>query len=172
MKIFLILLSLFVTSCKVVEANKNSENSSVNDSNNTDNSDNSNQGNDSHDQGTGNSGDDIFDNSNTVSCSEPGNNFGAVGSGFLQKPFSDSDGNLVLLFANEYTAPFISVKAVTLGGELEEGEFVYFSNPDRQTWRFSMPGTSYTGRYLIENPYQGGVEDCEIQTPSGGIRYE
>lgn len=76
--------------------------------------------------------------------------------GFLWKPESDSDGNLVILFPPEYGVEFIAVYVETLAGETEGGVFAGFSNPNRQTWRFSLPGEAYTGRVRVDL----GTQEC------------
>jgi hypothetical protein len=77
--------------------------------------------------------------------------------GFLWKSEADSDGNLVVLFPSEYDVQFDSVRAVsTQAGEEDEGVFSAFANGDRQHWRFSKPGSSYTGLLYVQN----GDEEC------------
>ena len=67
--------------------------------------------------------------------------------GFLWKPISDVDGNLVVLFPAEYQRRFLKVEVIndaTL--QPEEGNFRGFTNGNRQTYNFSMPGVFYTGQ--------------------------
>ena len=61
-----------------------------------------------------------------------------IGGGFLWKPISESNGNLVVLFPKEFTETF---QSVTVNGE--SGNFSGFANGDRQHWRFSLPGGDY-----------------------------
>jgi hypothetical protein len=71
---------------------------------------------------------------------------GVDGSGgFLWKPMSESDGNLVILFPSKFDKKFLDVLVEDLDGNVESGAFAGFTNPDRQTWRFSKNGAEYTG---------------------------
>lgn len=79
--------------------------------------------------------------------------------GFLWKPESEKDGNLVVLFPAEYDEPFVAVFVETIGAEIEAGEFDGFSNPNRQTWRFSSPGSAYTGTVRADL----GTQECVWQ---------
>ena len=84
--------------------------------------------------------------------------------GFLWKPSSESDENLVVLFPKEFVDDFLSVIAELPDGTFEEGVLSGDTNGDRQTWRFSMPGGEYTGRLLVDDSGQ----ECEwvVDDPS------
>lgn len=84
--------------------------------------------------------------------------------GFLWKPLSESDGNLVILFPSEFVTKFLEVLAETLEGEFERGSFAGYGNPDRQTWRFTQPGDAYTGIVIVDT----GMGECQwvVPTPS------
>lgn len=73
------------------------------------------------------------------------------GTGFLFKPVSASNGNLVVLFPTVFESEFLSVKIMRLDGTVEEGEFSGFNNGQRQHWRFSMPGEFYLGTITAES---------------------
>ena len=88
--------------------------------------------------------------------------------GFLWKPESDSTGTLVVLFPEEFTNQFLAVEAELLDGTIEEGVFDGFTNGDRQTWRFSKPGSEYSGRLLID----AGNQDCEYRVPDPSVRQD
>lgn len=77
--------------------------------------------------------------------------------GFLWKPQSEVDGNLVVLFPEKFVDEFLGVLAELKGGELDAGVFTGFSNELRQTWRFSKPGSAYAGRLLVD----AGIQECE-----------
>lgn len=102
--------------------------------------------------GTGETGD-------GVSCVGVGGPDGE--GGFLWKPASDKDGNLVILFPARFDKQFIAVYVEDLEGGVEEGSFAGFTNPDRQTWRFSRNGAEYTGVVRADLI----VEECEWRVP-------
>ena len=158
----LLTLFLLLSACKGIDIDESSVNSSTNDSNNTDNSDNS------------------IDNSQTISGGSGslpgfGNNpscSGVFGTGFLWKPISESEGSLVVLFPPEYGETFQSVSVTDLLGNVEVGRFSGRTNPNRQTWRFNLPGDAYTGRLVVSNPVGSVLEECVIQIPNPGVRFE
>ena len=82
-------------------------------------------------------------------CHETTNGVDGAG-GFLWKPISEADGNLVILFPPEFDVKFFKVLVFDLEGSIEQGEFTGFTNGDRQTWRFSSPGGVYTGRVVVD----------------------
>lgn len=144
-----LLLSIIVGSsnCDVGNVSKNSDtNSSVNDSNNfTDNSLNIEEPSEELDDVLpGDSSDGI----NPFCDSEANGPDG--GGGFLWKAVSEADGNLVILFPAEFDVKFLSVQVVDLSGNIEVGSFAGFTNGDRQTWRFTSPGSAYTGEVTVD----------------------
>lgn len=148
--LLLVALSLSVasfTSCKGIEGfndTSNSVDNSTNDSNNIiDNSLNLTEDSEGNDP-LGDS-DDGFN----PDCSENINGTDGVG-GFLWKPESESDGNLVILFPAEYDVRFMAVSVFLPDGTVEDGEFRGFTNGDRQTWRFNRFGGEYTGRIIVD----------------------
>ena len=85
--------------------------------------------------------------------------------GFLWKPVSESDGNLVVLFPREFEAVFLEVQVFTSGGQSESGRFTGFANGNRQHWRFSMPGSSYDGTVVATS--LNGECVWTVSNPSG-----
>ena len=97
-------------------------------------------------------------------------------NGFLWKPVSEKDGNLVILFPAAFDELFSQV-CVFLAevledeepqecGTLNDGE--PFSNGERQTWRFSRPGSSYTGRVVATDIDQ----ECVWVVPNPDTRQD
>lgn len=77
----------------------------------------------------------------TSLCAEPL----SFTAGTLWKPFSDSDGRLVILLAPQHDYERCEVKRKN--GTYEELEFRGRSNGDRQTWRGDFPGgPAYAGK--------------------------
>lgn len=108
--------------------------------------------NDTSESGSGNLGD-------NPRCPAVGSLDGA--GGFLWKPESEKDGNLVILFPKEYVTPFLTVLAFKENGTADSGAFTGFTNDDRQTWRFPLRGSEYTGRVLVD----AGDQECEWFVP-------
>lgn len=80
-------------------------------------------------------------------------------NGFLWKPISESNGNLVVLFPTEYSVKF---ESVVIDGE--QGRFADFANGNRQHWRFSKPGSQYLGRVVAES--MNGECVWQVSNPS------
>ena len=88
-----------------------------------------------------------------------------AGHGILWKPSSESDGKLVVLLARSYGAP--SVKVLDANKKvIDTGKFVYYSNPDRATYRFGRSGASFPKPCLIQ------VGSKIFKVPDGSKRYE
>jgi hypothetical protein len=69
-----------------------------------------------------------------------------AGNGILWKPVADSGGKLVVLLNRSYGKPAVKIK--NRNNQLvASGDFVYFSNPDRATYRFSISGAELERRY-------------------------
>lgn len=128
--------------------NSNNDSSGQDNSNNNDNSHDNNNSN-GNDDGTGGSGVNADCSSGPLTASE---------FPFIWKPISESDGNLVIVFdETKYPVQFISVKVGIAGStELEEGRPIRLDD-GRQGWRFSKPGSAYSGRIFIEDEGQ----ECE-----------
>lgn len=88
--------------------------------------------------------------------------------GFLFKPVSESDGNLVVLFPKEFTKPFLKVEITTLLGVVEEGVFSSVGNGDRMHYRFSMPGSFYQGRIVAFDDNQ----ECVWEVTDTSVRQD
>ena len=96
---------------------------------------------------------------------------GEFGAGFLWKPVSDSDGNLVVLLTPGVIANRCSVG---LGAETENGREAGMANPvggvDRQHWRFDNPGSAYGANVYVEaEDVDGNIWHTVI--PDGGTRH-
>lgn len=70
-------------------------------------------------------------------------------SGILWKPVADSGGGLVILLNRSYGNPGVAVLSMS-GSVIENGRFVYYSNPDRATYRFSRSGASFPSPCLLK----------------------
>lgn len=89
--------------------------------------------------------------------------------GFLWKPESEADGNLVILFPAEFVSVFVNVFAFPVeSGEAQVGTFAGFTNDSRQTYRFPRPGGDYTGRVLAD----AGDQECEWLVPDPSSRQD
>jgi hypothetical protein len=89
-------------------------------------------------------------------------------NGFLWKPVSESDGNLVVILPTEFKERAEQVRVVSLSGQIESGTFRGFANGNRQHWRFSSAGSSYTGTVTIIS--KNG--ECVYQVPNPSIRQD
>lgn len=88
-----------------------------------------------------------------------------AGRGILWKPVSDSDGKLAVLLKPSYGKP--SVRVLDMSQRtLETGRFVYYSNPDRATYRFGRSGGSFPRPCLLQ------VGGQTFLVPDGSKRYE
>ena len=85
--------------------------------------------------------------------------------GFLWKPVSETDGNLAILFPEEYKK-FLSVRVTNATtGEIED--LVYSSSDGgRQVWRASEPGEAYSGQVISDN----GTSECTWVVSDPAIR--
>jgi hypothetical protein len=88
-----------------------------------------------------------------------------AGHGILWKPVSDSDKKLAVLLKSSYGVPTVNVLDANKN-LIEKGRFVYKSNPDRATYRFSRSGGAFPKPCLI----QVGGEIFRV--PNGSNRYE
>lgn len=93
-------------------------------------------------------------------------------SGFVFKPVSDSDGNLVILLPTSFTG---QVEDIFLkdeeGNVVEEGNAQGPTNGDRETFRFQNPGAEYPNNIIVELLLtDGSIVQYEILDPSE--RYE
>ena len=85
------------------------------------------------------------------------------GGGFLWKPVSDSNGNLVVLLPSQYNG---KVSSVSVNGE--KGSFSGIANGNRSHWRFSKPGAAYGSNARVVAATSGGNVSWTV--PNGGAR--
>lgn len=88
-----------------------------------------------------------------------------AGHGILWKPVSDSNRNLAILLAKSYGRPAVKVLDMQKN-VIENGRFVYYSNPNRATYRFGRPGRSFPSPCLV----QVGSKIYKVDNPAK--RYE
>jgi hypothetical protein len=88
-----------------------------------------------------------------------------AGHGILCKPVSDSNRNLAILLARSYGRPAVKVLDMQKN-VIENGRFVYYSNPNRATYRFGRPGRSFPSPCLV----QVGSKIYKVDNPAK--RYE
>jgi|GEM_PF-968952 len=93
--------------------------------------------------------------------------------GYVQKPISDGDGNLVFLWPAQYQNILSATIIKANGDVLERGNYVGRTNGNRATVRFSMPGCGYLSAFnsgglrIVTSP----TETCtELGTPC--VRHE
>ena len=87
------------------------------------------------------------------------------GHGILWKPVSESDGKLAVLLRRSYGNPTVKILDMQ-ERPIDTGRFVYFSNPDRATYRFGRPGGSFPKPCLLQ------VGGRTFRVPDGSRRYE
>jgi hypothetical protein len=76
--------------------------------------------------------------------------------GFVYKPVSDSDGNLVVLLPAEFTGA-ISQLVLKEGDEvIAKGRFTSVANGGREHYRFSKPGKEYPDGLTVEATLEDG----------------
>ena len=85
------------------------------------------------------------------------------GGGFLWKPVSDSNGNLVVLLPSQYNG---KVSSVSVNGE--RGSFSGIANGNRTHWRFSKPGAAYGSNARVVATTSGGNVSWTV--PNTGAR--
>lgn len=88
-----------------------------------------------------------------------------AGRGILWKPVSDSDHNLAVLLNPSFGNPGVRVLSMS-GSTIATGKFVYYSNPDRATYRFNRAGGSFPRPCLLQ------VGGQIFLVPDGSKRYE
>lgn len=88
-------------------------------------------------------------------------------SGFLFKPESESDGNLVVLSPYDFTGKIDTVRLTQAGELIEEGRFSGIANGNRSHFRFNQPGSKYpadiTVEFVLDN---GAIEEFLIRNPA------
>ena len=89
--------------------------------------------------------------------------------GFVWKPVSDSNGNLVVLLPSSYAGKVRSCDVVKGGSVVERGNFVGNTNGNRPTFRFGQPGAGYgTNLTVVARMSDGSTRTWSI--PNGGQR--
>ena len=118
-------------------------------------------------------GGDASENGNSPDCDVPQSNDGP--GGFLWKATSEGDGNLVILFPKDFSREFLAVTVEFVPEEEEEAEtstakealekefgvFDGYFEDGRQVWRFSKPGSAYTGKVSVDDRSQECVWEVE-----------
>ena len=94
----------------------------------------------------------------TAKAHSVGGYSGAGGAGgFLWKPISDSNGNLVVLMPSEISSEVDSVVIKDKNGNvLETGKFSAIANGGRAHFRFSKPGSAYGQSVTVEAKLKNG----------------
>jgi hypothetical protein len=88
-------------------------------------------------------------------------------SGFLFKPQSESDGNLVILSPYDFTGKIATVRLTQDGELVEEGRFSGIANGNRSHYRFNQPGSKYPANLTVEFALDSGVvEEFLIRNPA------
>ncbi len=102
--------------------------------------------------------------SGTSKAHSVGGYSGAGGAGgFLWKPISDSNGNLVVLMPSEISSEVESVVIKDKNGNvLESGKFSAIANGGRAHFRFSKPGSAYGQSVTVEAKLKNG-RVCQFQ---------
>ena len=92
--------------------------------------------------------------------------------GFVYKPVSESDGNLVILLPEDMTGEAQSVTLRDANGKvLETGDAKGAANGNREHFRFDKPGGDYPGPLTVEVKLDdGSIKTVEIAAP--GKRYD
>ena len=89
--------------------------------------------------------------------------------GFVWKPISEGDGNLVVLLPSVYANKVRSLDVRKGGSVVVRGRFTGNTNGNRPTFRFSQPGAGYgSGLTVVANLSDGSSKTWSI--PNGGTR--
>ena len=98
-----------------------------------------------------------------------------VGTGFLWKPVSESNGKLAVLFPRNYTgkidrASLHTGYPVTDANRLEDGIYSTTGNGNRMTWRFSKSGGAYPApSYATAHLKDGSSVTYMVSTPGSRV---
>jgi hypothetical protein len=98
---------------------------------------------------------------------------GPSSGGFLWKPVSESNGNLVVLLPSQYRGRVSQTAILGVGGQvIEVGRFAGDThNGNRPHYRFSMPGAGFGNNITVAARFtDGSVRTWRI--PRGGSRFE
>ncbi len=95
-----------------------------------------------------------------------------IGGGFLFKPVSEGDGNLVVLLPSSMSGSVSKVSILGSNGQiLDQGRGLDDYDDGRPLFRFSSPGTSYPDNITVEALMTNG-ESYSYAIPYPGQRYE
>lgn len=91
-----------------------------------------------------------------------------IGGGFLFKPISESDGNLVVLLPSSMSGDVSGVTLLDSNGQiLDKGRGLGDYDDGRPLFRFSSPGSAYPENItVIASMHDGEVRDYKIPTPA------
>lgn len=105
--------------------------------------------------------------SSTIGTAEEGNPMDGA-EGFLFKPISESNGNLVVLLPAALSKQIESVVLKdSEDNELEQGTATGIANGDREHFRFSKPGGEYPENLIVEAKLKdGSLKTYKIADPS------
>ncbi len=98
-----------------------------------------------------------------------------VGTGFLWKPVSESNGKLAVLFPRNYTGKIARASLhtgfpVTDANRLEDGIYSTTGNGNRMTWRFSKSGGGYPApTYATAHLKDGSSVTYMVSTPGSRV---
>ena len=83
----------------------------------------------------------------------------AKNGGFLWKPVSDKNGDLVVLLPKKFTGKVQEVRVLSADGKktLGKGKYSGVGNGDREHFRFSKPGSEYPDRSLVYIKLEDGT---------------
>jgi hypothetical protein len=81
------------------------------------------------------------------------------GGGFLWKPISDKNGDLVVLLPKKLTGKVQEVRVLSADGKktLGKGKYSGIGNGDREHFRFSKPGSAYPDRSIVYIKLEDGT---------------
>lgn len=98
-----------------------------------------------------------------------------VGSGFLWKPVSESNGKLAVIFPREYTGKIARTSVhsgfpVSDANRIDDGTFSTTGNGNRMTWRFPKSGGAYPANcYATAYMKDGSSISYYIPTPGSRL---
>lgn len=106
--------------------------------------------------------------SSSSASSSSSSSSGSVG-GFVWKPISEGDGNLVVLLPSAYANRVTDVSIRKGGSVVERGRFTGNTNGNRPTYRYRQPGSGYgSGLTVVATLSDGSTKTWSI--PNGGTR--
>ena len=108
----------------------------------------------------------------STTSSAPASSSGGGSGGFIWKPVSEGDGNLVVLLPGSLRCRVSGADIQKSGSRVEKGRFTGDThNGNRPHYRFSKPGAGYgSGLTLTAFLSGGGKQSWNI--PNGASRYD